>query len=233
MKDFVPVRIDGEKVHKQKRLILCNLDEVYQAFKAKHPCKIGFSKFCELRPKWCIMVGARGTHSVCVCTQHQNVKLMSACLGHKVTYHTLIQKLVCEETNKTCMLHRCNNCPGEAGLLAFLETLMAPELEAEESIPFKQWVHTDRTSLITQEETCSNFIDSLIAKTEQLSKHHFIAQSQAAFLSQAKETLKPDICIISGDFSENYSFIVQDAVQGFHWTNSMATLHPFVAHDPK
>ena len=188
MKDFVPVRIDGEKVHKQKRLILCNLDEVYQAFKAKHPCKIGFSKFCELRPKWCITVGARGTYSVCVCTQHQNVKLMSACLGHKVTYHTLIQKLVCEETNKTCMLHRCNNCPGETGLLAFLETLMAPELEAEESIQFKQWVHTDRTSL------------------------------------------KPDICIISGDFSKNYSFILQDAVQGFHWTNSMATLHPFVAY---
>ena len=49
-------------------------------------------------------------------------------------------------------------------------------------------------------------------------------------MSQAKETLKPDICIISGDFSENYSFIVQDAVQGFHWTNSMATLHPFVAY---
>lgn len=69
-----------------------------------------------------------------------------------------------------------------------------------------------------------------IAKTDQLSKHHFIAQSQAAFLSQAKETLKPDICIISGDFSENYSFIIQDAVQEFHWTNSMATLHPFVAY---
>ena len=185
MKDFVPVRIDGEKVHKQKRLILCNLDEAYQAFKAKHPCKIGFSKFCELRPKWCITVGARGTHSVCVCTQQQNVKLMSACLGHEVTYHTLIQKLVCEETNKTCMLHRCNNCPGEAGLLAFLETLMAPELEAEESIQFKQWVHTDRTSLITQEETCSNFIDTLIAKTDELSETSFSSSISGSFFESS------------------------------------------------
>ena len=30
------------------------------------------------------------------------------------------------------------------------------------------------------------------------------------------------------DFSENYSFIVQDAVQGYHWNNSQVTLHPFV-----
>ena len=32
------------------------------------------------------------------------------------------------------------------------------------------------------------------------------------------------------DFAENYSFVVQDAVQGFHWGNSQATLHPFVAY---
>ena len=29
-------------------------------------------------------------------------------------------------------------------------------------------------------------------------------------------------------FAENYSFV--DAVQGFHWENSQATLHPFVAY---
>ena len=35
-------------------------------FKEVHPeCKIGFSKFCTLRPKWCVSVGASGTHSVC------------------------------------------------------------------------------------------------------------------------------------------------------------------------
>ena len=33
--------------------------------------------------------------------------------------------------------------------------------------------------------------------------------------------------ILVGDFSENYSFVVQDAAQGFHWENSQGTLHPF------
>ena len=32
------------------------------------------------------------------------------------------------------------------------------------------------------------------------------------------------------DFSENYSFVLQDASQGFHWNNSQATIHPFVAY---
>ena len=29
------------------------------------------------------------------------------------------------------------------------------------------------------------------------------------------------------DFAENYSFLVQDAIQGFYWQNAQATLHPF------
>ena len=32
------------------------------------------------------------------------------------------------------------------------------------------------------------------------------------------------------DFSENYSFVAQDAVQGFYWENSQATLHFFVVY---
>ena len=65
----------GKNVHVSKRLILCNLKELYNAFKDKHPdLKISFSKFASLRPKWCFTVGPKGTYSVCVCTAHQNVK---------------------------------------------------------------------------------------------------------------------------------------------------------------
>jgi hypothetical protein len=35
--------------HVQKRLILCNLKELYDAFKIKLPiAKVGFSKYCQL-----------------------------------------------------------------------------------------------------------------------------------------------------------------------------------------
>ena len=32
-------------IHKQKRLILCNIGEMHAAFKEKYAVKIGFSKF--------------------------------------------------------------------------------------------------------------------------------------------------------------------------------------------
>ena len=45
----------SRNVHQQKRLILCNLKELYAAFCDKHSkLKIGFSKFCSLHPKWCV-----------------------------------------------------------------------------------------------------------------------------------------------------------------------------------
>ena len=73
-KDYVSV---ARNQHRQKRLLLVNLHELYVAFKKDNPNeKIGFSKFCSLRPKWCIIVGSSGTHSVCVCTNHQNAKLL-------------------------------------------------------------------------------------------------------------------------------------------------------------
>lgn len=76
-KDYVTIRNKDGKVQIQKRLVLANLQEIYQLFKEKFPAsQIGFSKFCELRPKNCILAGKSGTHTVCVCTLHQNIKLM-------------------------------------------------------------------------------------------------------------------------------------------------------------
>jgi len=42
--------------------------------------------------------------------------------------------------------------------------------------------------------------------------------------------LSPGSVIVLLDFAENYSFLIQDAVQGHHWDNSQATLHPFAVY---
>ena len=71
------VRTAEGRITVQKRLILMNLRELYRLFKDSYPeHKVGFSKFAELRPNNCVLAGANGTHSVCVCTTHQNIKLM-------------------------------------------------------------------------------------------------------------------------------------------------------------
>lgn len=61
----------------------------------KYGNEVGFTKFCELRPKWCVTVGAAGMHSVCICMIHQNVKLMVAATSMKNDYKELIEKAVC------------------------------------------------------------------------------------------------------------------------------------------
>ena len=72
---------DGKPVHKQKRLLLLNLSELYIYYQAKYTGdKIGLSKCRSLQPQHCITVGCRGTHSVYVCIIHENVKLMITAL---------------------------------------------------------------------------------------------------------------------------------------------------------
>ena len=83
-KDYTFVSI-GRNIHKQKRLLLANLKELHSIFKLKYPPRqIGFSKFCSLRPNWCVLPGSSGINSVCVCTHHQNMKLFM----HHLVYHT-------------------------------------------------------------------------------------------------------------------------------------------------
>ena len=61
-----------------------------------------------------------------------------------------------------------------------------------------------------------------------LTRHDFVAQEQAKYLDRKKSNLSDGEFLVIGDFSENYAFIIQDAAQGYHWTNSQATLHHFV-----
>ena len=78
------------------------------------------------------MAGSSGTHSVCVCSSHQNAILLVDAIDWDVTYKDLIDKLVCDSTNKECMMHRCENCPGNEGLISFLdEKLDGVDMDSE------------------------------------------------------------------------------------------------------
>lgn len=233
-KDYKSVlSLDGAKIQHQRRLLLGNLRELYQKWKEDNlDVSVGFSTFAMSRPKWCILAGAQGTHSVCVCTIHQNPKLMIAAFQSKnLGYSDLMQKTVCSIDSEQCMMRRCKECPGEENLINFLNSLKEETDEENQDIEYKQWVTTDRTTLVTIKESISDFINNLAEKIVNLTRHHYTSKAQSAYLRTLKDAVKSDEeCIILGDFAENYSFIVQDAAQGFHWENSQATLHPFVAY---
>jgi len=121
-KDFVSIRKEEGRVHIQKRLVLCNLKELYRLFKESFlHVAIGFSKFAELRPKHCILAGASGTHCVCVCTIHQNVilRMVEVKLSNLAvqlnstltTYHHCIAQVICNPLLPQCYSGECSACP--------------------------------------------------------------------------------------------------------------------------
>ena len=83
-----------------------------------------FSKFCELRPKWCIRADSHGTHSVCVCSIHQNAILLVDALDITHTYKELMSRLVCSSESADCMIHLCEKCPGKENLRTYLRTII-------------------------------------------------------------------------------------------------------------
>ena len=121
----------------QKRLLLINLKELHVEFKKATDIKIGFSKFCEFRPKWCIPVGSASVaHSVCVCEYHQNAKLTVFLITGVTDYKELIKMVACDIENRGCMLHLCGNCPSVDVLKNFLTTKFE-EID-DNDVKFKQ-----------------------------------------------------------------------------------------------
>lgn len=154
---------------------------------------------------------------------------MLAATSIKDDYKELMDKTVCSLESKNCMLQRCEKCPGKGGLETYLSN-MFKDYDPDELIQYKQWIHTDRDTLETHQKAAEDFIEELTSKIYGLTSHHFISKHQSSYLKQLKENLKNSDIIILMDFAENYSFVVQDAVQGFHWENSQASLHPFVVY---
>ena len=94
---------------------LCNLQELYAVFKSvnKHSnVNIGFSKFCALRPKWCVLAGSKRIHFVCFCSSHQNVMLLSL--------QYLIKEIVYDPVSNKCIILWCESSPGTVTLKGVL-----------------------------------------------------------------------------------------------------------------
>ena len=169
--------------YKQKRLLLCNLTELFALFKKKYPdADVELSKFCALRPKWCVTVGASGTHVVCVCVQHQNAHLLVDALKKPLTYKDLMGKVVCSFDNKNCMYGRCQKCPGKDNLRTYLDTIVEND---KDHMIVKQWVTTDRADLITQMMSPDEFIDKCVQTIDELTTHSYVARAQSSYFSKA------------------------------------------------
>lgn len=241
-KDFISVKSDdGKRMHIQKQLLMCNIDELYQQFKKEYPnVKVGVSKFFTLRPKQCILADAPGTHMVCVCAKHQNVKLMlnggniaNLTAGTEIelrSYKDCLRMMMCHNPTQTCHLMTrksppnecCKSCPGLNVIRGHLKMIFDDNQVTE--VLFENWLTAERCTISTHVLPSDDFVDTLCDALESLKPHAFISDEQARYFKTLKESITEGEIVVQCDFAENYSFVVQDAAQSFHWNNDQATL---------
>lgn len=182
-----------------------------------------------LRPKWCVLAGTAGTHFVCVCTIHENVSLLLHACSIEENYSELIEKLVCSRDNRDCMLRHCSNCPSSDNVKSFIMEKFE-EWDPNDDVTYSSWISTDRTQQVQFTVTLEEYLEILIEGLEKLIPHSFITKSQARYLKEIKSNMKVDEAIVLIDFSENYSFVLQNEAQGYHWTSNSCSLHPVVIY---
>ena len=185
----------GEKIRKQKRLLLANLKELYREFKIRNPgTKIGFSRFSSLRPKYCVLAGAAGTHNVCVCTICENTKLMFTSLKNLkhesdnsfTELSDLVHKIICLDSSPDCYLNKCEKCPADVMLVETLTNLF--QVNLIEEIIYRKWKTTDRAEITLIKASPPNFIINL----KKYKSHNFVAKAQSNYLRHLKTHIKQE-----------------------------------------
>ena len=156
--------------------------------------------------------GSSGTHSVCVCSIHQNAILLVDAINWDITYKDLISKIVCDSTRKECMMHWCESCPGRAGLKQILDE-QPSDVDSESAFCYNQWDTTDQAWLTTVTTTCEEYKDVLIDAIYKLTKHSYLAKCQAQYLNDKKQSLHSENVLVLGDFAENDQFLIQDKIK--------------------
>ena len=230
--DYVSIRKEGKRQLVQKRLLMSTLRESYVNFVDENGnVKMGFSTFAKLRPDNCKLLTSSGTHNVCVCTIHENVNLIIHSLkkyNWSLDLETLLKSLMCKNITIDCRLRLCENCKDTSNC----EQLLITEIEEKfiSEIRFEQWVTTDRCYIDTLVKQPDDFVSYMVSKLEKLIPHDFIKTQQSTFLKKCKTNLKQGEFVVTCDFSENYTFVLQDEVQSHHWNAQQATIHPFVIY---
>lgn len=232
-KDVVKIKKDDRIIHVPKRLLLFDIKILFRNFKEENKeTQISFTKFAELRPKWCVVAGARGTHSVCVCTIHQNFKAMFDAsnlveltkeLSHQLhEFRDCIKYCLCRNPKPECYLRTCEKCPK---LLDFEEYVTSVLLNNDvENIIYSIWVATDKCTLKKECHDVYEFVPALSDSLQSLIPHHFLSKKQSEFFKSLKNNLKPNEGVLEIDFSENYAYVAQNAAQQFHYNNDQCSI---------
>jgi hypothetical protein len=144
------------------------------------------------------------------------------------TVQDCVTQLQCNPPTVSCCLGECELCEKEEELRLRIETLY--DETCTDEIAFKRWTHTDRSNLETVVKKIDDFLSEFFQCIKLYQHHAFITRAQSTFYSDTKQDIKEGEVLVVCDFAENYSFVVQDEIQSFHWNKEISTVHPFLAY---
>jgi hypothetical protein len=228
-KDYVSVKENGTRVHKQKRLLLVNLKTAHELFLEENSdAKIGLTKFSQLRPVEVVFAGSQGTLTQCVCQIHENCELMFEALKKLLRENLpfkdctdVLWPSMCNPPNDICHLGECLECPGLDAQMELLDDI----LKDVECVRFSQWLNEGRCHLEVLEYDKKDFIELFTQNLYALQPHRFLVQMQHAKFETMKSSLAAGEVMVLLDYAENYTFVLQNAVQSAYWNQHQATLH--------
>lgn len=192
-----------------------------------------------MRPVQCVFAGDPGTHNVCVCPIHQNVKLKLSAIDRRINYKDVIEAGVCSVDNKICMIHHkdalCDKCPNQNGMLRYIHHALLTwntTIEGISDVKYTNWTikNTEENSSISKvtlenfSEPINQFIDNLVKDIWNMTPHEFISHNHKEYFNHCKTNLDNDTGLLIMDFAENYTFLCQNSTQGFYFSNTSATL---------
>ncbi|XP_077557118.1 uncharacterized protein LOC144171819 [Haemaphysalis longicornis] len=217
-KDVISVVRDGEKTLVTKRFMTRSIREAFRIYKERNPdSSIGLTKFYSLRPRW---VKCSPQQEVCVCVYCANYELYVAALENasnsKIDASGLIAAFLCTPASDNCFLGECDKCPKGESLT--LETLNIPE---EEDIVVATWESGD---LVKKTLDPSAFLRGLRVSLATWIVHNHIRKTQGAAIHNEKKCEQRGSVVFHFDFAENWTVILPDEVQSYHWHKTQVSI---------
>ena len=215
--DFVTVREKGEKLKKRKYYLTVFLREAFAMFKELNPdVKIGFSKFCELRPTNVLLL-KETPHEVCKCQIHEDFMYKLKGLG--VSYDTsFVKNHICDESmDSACWQNECDLCKDAKKLKANVD------LNGRECF-YKEWDKDDKgfLRLVIRSAEDHDLFALIEACWGVVIRHIMTKRIQETAFEQDKND--KEVTALQFDFAMSYSCSYQDEIQSAMWTRESVNL---------
>lgn len=159
-------------------------------------------------------------HEVCVCVYCANADLSALALqnvtGVDRRMSNLKELCLCTSPSTQCFLGACRQFPMADNL-----TMSALGVSDEEDVTYAVW---EIGSLIKKSLPPAAFVKELGKWVTKWISHDSIRRTQAIAINEAKRCERRSSIVLHFDFSENWTVILPNEVQSYHWHKTQVSL---------